>query len=181
MRAIPRFLFVIALLLLPGAAKAQVHWAQSVTAEQAAARVMSETGKVRLVYIYRSTCPACDMILDDFVAMASQFKDQAVILPLSTDVTPGALNQYLNGENFPFERIQIKPWQPGEFDKAFAPTGIEIGKSFGTPLFAVIDANDRVIGQHEGANGVGKAEKWLRKAATGAGQEEGGFFSSFFR
>jgi hypothetical protein len=160
---------VFIFLAFPAAAETQR--AQTITADQAAARILEEKDKVRVVFIYRSTCPACVMMFDDFVAWITPYKDKVAVLAFSTDVTAADLDNYLGDREMPFERLQIEPWEPGGMDAAMKPAGIEIGQSFGTPLLAVINAENKIVGQYEGVQGLQEAKWWLRSTGvTGPGE-----------
>ncbi len=101
----------------------------------------------------------------DFVARAEAWRGSDVeVLAFSTDDQESPWRKYLDSRSLPFEKVRILPWRPGHLDAAFQPTGIHIGKTFGTPLIAVVDKDGRVIGQHSGAEGVEYAQEFLKSA-----------------
>lgn len=153
-------------LFWPVSGMAEMQQTRSVTARQAADRIMDESGRVRVVLLYRSTCPACVVVFDDFIKWIEPYQDEVAIFALSTDRSADALDRYLGRGEMPFERLRIKRWEQGDLDKAFRPTGIDIGKTFGTPLFAVIDDDDELVGQHEGSKGLKRARKWLESTGV---------------
>ncbi len=156
-------------LSFPLTGNAGMEQTRSITAAQAADRILDESGTVRMVLLYRSTCPACVKVFDDFLELAMSYEDEIIVLAFSTDKSAGALDRYLDrylDGDVPFERARIKKWKPGNLDKAFRPTGIDIGKTFGTPLFAVLNEDDELVGQHEGTKGVKRAKKWLKAAGV---------------
>lgn len=162
MRIFLAFMLLAFVLATPALADSQRT--RTITTEQMAGKIMSDWGKVRVVFIYRATCPACHIMFDEYLEWITPYQDEISVLAFSTDRTAEELDRYLGDREMPFERLQVEPWQPGDFDRALKPTGIDIGKTFGTPLLAVIDSNNRLVGQYEGANGVKHARKWLAAA-----------------
>jgi hypothetical protein len=92
-------------------------------------------------------------------------------LALSIDPTPDYVGAYLRSLGYPFARLHVRPWQPGEFRAAMASAGITIGQKVATPHIAVIDANGQIVGQWHGAEGARKAKVWLHSLGLRPGSE----------
>jgi len=138
---------------------------RNVTVGQAAEMIRAGQGNVRVVLLYGAFCPASREMFPDFVARAEVWRGRDVeVLAFSTDDQESSWRKYLDSRSLPFEKVRILPWRPGQLDAAFRPTGIHIGKTFGTPLIAVVDRDGRVIGQHSGVRGAEFAQEWLRSA-----------------
>ncbi len=151
----------------PSAAVAQEVPVSSLSARDAARLIQRERGKVRLVLVYNAGCPASRKMFPEFLDLAERSRQKNVsVLAFSTDATPEITARYLAGARLPFRPVQIRPWRSGEFDTAMRPTGIDIGKTFGTPLIAVIDRNGRVVGQWEGSSGARRAVEWLNSVGV---------------
>ncbi|RLB48993.1 MAG: hypothetical protein DRJ42_22005 [Deltaproteobacteria bacterium] len=134
-----------------------------VTVAQAARQIQDEDGKVRIVYLWSSSCGECRTAMPSFVSLATRARDEGTtVLAFSTDDSGRAATAYLEEVGpVPFEPTRILPWRSGEFDAALSPLGIEIGATFGTPLVAVIDRDGEVLFQHEGRSGPASAAEWL--------------------
>jgi thiol-disulfide isomerase/thioredoxin len=143
--------------------EAQAVRARAVTTFDAAAEIQRQNGPPRIVLLYSSTCPESRTMFPAFVEFAGRYSRRGVpVLAYSVDANRAQLEQYLGAASLPFARIWVQPWQSGGMRAAMTPVGIEIGRTFGTPLIAVIDRNGKVVGQWSGRSGVAKAEQWLR-------------------
>lgn len=135
---------------------------QSFTAEEAGNRIRFEPG-VRLVLIYSTTCRPSHEMFPEVVRLSERYGPLGVrFLAFSIDPVPDDIDGYLASVGYPFERLHIQPWQPGELIAALAPSGIDVRRKVATPHIAVIDANGQVIGQWQGGWGAKKADGWLR-------------------
>lgn len=144
---------------LAGTAAAQV---QSLTAEEAGNLIRFESG-VRLVLIYSTTCKPSHEMFPEVVRLSERYSPLGVrFLAFSIDPTPDYVADYLASVGYPFERLHIQRWQPGELIAAMAPSGIDVRRKVATPHIAVIDANGRLVGQWQGGWGAQKAARWLR-------------------
>lgn len=166
-----RGVFAFALLLgagMPGELEAQGLPVETITAQQAAMRIQGERGKVRIVLLYAARCPYSRAMFSEFVRLAESYRKAGVsILAFSTDQDARIVQAYLGSNGLPFARIHIRPWRPGQLDAAMRPLGIDIGKTFGTPLIAVIDRKGQIVGQYEGESGARRADQWLRSLGLG--------------
>lgn len=151
------------LLAISGAVPiAQASSITSISVEDAADRILRERGYVRVVLLYRSTCPACRGMLPEFVKLAEHYSSRGVsILAFSTDEDPRNLEHYLGNNRLPFSRLHLKSWRRGELSAAMKQAGIEIGQTFGVPLIAVLDCAGYLVGQHSGGRGATMAKEWL--------------------
>lgn len=143
----------------PTLAAAQI---QSLTAEEAGNRIRFEPG-VRLVLIYSTTCRPSHEMFPEVVRLSERYGPLGVrFLAFSIDPIPDDIDNYLASVGYPFERLHIQPWQPGELIAALAPSGIDVRRKVATPHIAVIDANRQLVGQWQGGWGAQKADRWLR-------------------
>jgi hypothetical protein len=151
--------FGLALSSLASTAAAQV---QSLTAEEAGNRIRFESG-VRVVLIYSTTCKPSHEMFPEVVRLTERYGPLGVrFLAFSIDPTPNDVEDYMASMGYPFERLHIRPWQPGELIAALAPSGIDVRRQVATPHVAVIDANGQLVGQEQSGWGARKAERWLR-------------------
>jgi hypothetical protein len=151
--------FGLVLSSLAGTTAAQV---QSLTAEEAGNLIRFESG-VRVVLIYSTTCKPSHQMFPEVVRLSDRYSPLGVrFLAFSIDPAPNEVADYLASMGYPFERLHIQPWQPGELIAALAPTGIDVRRQVATPHIAVIDANGQLVGQLQGGWGARKAETWLR-------------------
>jgi hypothetical protein len=159
--------FGLALSTLAGTAAAQV---QSLTAEEAGNLIGLEPG-ARVVLIYSTTCRPSHEMFPEVVRLVERYSPLGVkFLAFSIDPTPDDVAPYLASVGYPFERLHIQPWQPGELLAALGPSGIDV-RRVATPHIAVIDANGQLVGQLQGGWGAQKADKWLRSLGFHAGAE----------
>ena len=158
----------LALSTLAGTAAAQV---QSLTAEEAGNLIRFEPG-VRVVLIYSTTCRPSHQMFPEVVQLLERYSPLGVrFLAFSIDPTPDDVAGYLASVGYPFERLHIQPWQPGELLAALAPSGIDVRRQVATPHIAVIDANGHLVGQLQGGWGAQKTDRWLRSLGFRPGAE----------
>ena len=144
-------------LLHPAAAQVQ-----SLTAAQAGNLIQYERG-ARVVLIYSTSCRYSRQMFPEVVRLAERYSPIGVqFLAFSIDPTPGDINAYLASMGYPFARLHIQPWRPGELIAALSPSGIDVRRTVATPHIAVLDEDGNLVGQHQGTLGAGKAERWLR-------------------
>ena len=149
----------LALFGLADPAGAQV---QSLTAGEAGNRIRYDTG-ARVVLLYSTTCGYSHQMFPEVVRLSQRYGPLGVrFLAFSIDRTSDDVDAYLAAMGYSFNRLHILPWQPGELTAAMATSGIDVGRNFGTPHIAVIDAHGQLVGQATGALGARKAERWLR-------------------
>jgi thiol-disulfide isomerase/thioredoxin len=151
--------FGLALTGLAGTAAAQV---QSLTAEEAGNLIRFESS-VRVVLIYSTTCKPSHQMFPEVVRLAERYSPLGVrFLAFAIDRSPDDIDGYLASMGYPFERLHIRPWQPGELIAALAPSGIDVRRQVATPHIAVIDADGHLVGQRQDGWGARNAERWLR-------------------
>lgn len=149
-------------LALFGPASTAAAQVQSLTAEEAGNLIRYEPG-VRVVLIYSTTCRPSHEMFPEVIRLTERYSPLGVrFLAFSIGPTSDDVDGYLASVGYPFERLYIKPWQPGELIAALAPSGIDVRRKVATPHIAVIDANGQLVGQVQSGWGAKKADKWLR-------------------
>jgi hypothetical protein len=142
-----------------GTAAAQV---QSLTAADAGNLIQYEHG-VRVVLIYKTTCRPSHEMFPEVMRLVERYSPLGVrFLAFSIDEAPDYIDQYLAAVGYPFDRLYIQPWQPGQLIAGLEPSGIDVRRQVATPHIAVIDANNQLVGQWQGGWGAQKADRWLR-------------------
>ena len=150
------------LLALSGPVHSAAAQVQSLSAAQAGNLIKYERG-ARVVLIYSTSCKYSHEMFPEVVRLAERYSPEGVgFLAFSIDPTPGDINAYLASVGYPFARLHIRPWQPGELTAALAQSGITLPGKVQTPQIAVLDADGNLVGQHVGGLGARRAERWLR-------------------
>ena len=134
-----------------------------------AAAAIEHTDGTRLVFIWEATCAPCRRVFPKVQKLATDWHSRGVrVISFSVDEEPDHLEAFLDQHRGPLSTRRIEACPPAELDQAMRGVGIRLGNSFGTPLFAVLDGDGRVVGQKSGGKALSLAEQWLGEASGGS-------------
>ena len=138
----------------------------AVTAAEAATR-LAESQKPTVILLYGTGCPISKQMFAAFTSFAERAKAAgAEVLAYSTDETVDTqyIRPFLARRQSTLAPRWIRPWQPGELDRAFRPLGIHVGQEWVRPLLAVRAADGRIVYQAQAARDIPTAERALQHA-----------------
>ncbi len=89
----------------------------------------------------------------DLVDLAEEYRSEGVeFLVFSTDDDgeEARVAEFLARRQAPFDAVRVREWSTGQFDAAMSPFGIQVGRTWTSPLVAVRDRSGRVVVQGQG-------------------------------
>ena len=132
-----------------------------VTVEQAATRIAATRGRPSVVLLYGTRCRTTCRVLVDFAAMARRHPEVDILAFSINEADADELPVFLWHHDANFAPIFLRDWPSGALDRAMAPLGIEVGKTWRPHLVAVRDAEGRVVAQGQGVQDVARFERAL--------------------
>lgn len=123
---------------------------RAVTVTQLAELVRAERGNNVILFLYGSACPRSHALIEFALRLVAQTPDPTLaVRAFAIDDRPAELAAFASSVGLPHEPIRLRPWAPGALAAAVRPFGIQLGRTWGTPLVAVIDRAGNLVEQWE--------------------------------